>query len=260
MLGPKNPLLLTIIAGLTNGTVSAMKCAVVIAPYSRWANTATVRIAISRWISPPGRNRSAMHTAPARSPRTVTDADDGENGPGSASDRLVARKVGNAGRSGCRIRRYPLLPRRIGLDAVGARRVDRGQVLDVRQPPRQRYHPLAHGNPAAHRQREVFDTFVGFHAGRNPHRSPSRDVSMSGAPCTSSQLGAAVEAQPRDRRRRRPSAAAICRKRQRARRGEIDRPAVNFGIQDARGRTAEARRRGGRPACGDRLIRRRERR
>ena len=48
MLGPKNPLLLTIVAGLANGTVSAMKCADVIAPYSRWANTATVRIAISR--------------------------------------------------------------------------------------------------------------------------------------------------------------------------------------------------------------------
>ncbi|CKP67428.1 Uncharacterised protein [Mycobacterium tuberculosis] len=91
MLGPKNPLLLTIVAGLAKGTVAAMKCADVMAPYSRWANTATVRMAISRWITPLGRSRSAMPTPPARRPRTVTDADDGENGPGSASERLVAR-------------------------------------------------------------------------------------------------------------------------------------------------------------------------
>ena len=32
MLGPKKPLLPTTVAGLTKGTVSAMKCAVVIAP------------------------------------------------------------------------------------------------------------------------------------------------------------------------------------------------------------------------------------
>ncbi len=68
-----------------------MKCAEVMAPYSRWANTATMRVAISRWMIPPGRSRSATATPPARSPRTVTDADDGENGPGSASDKLVAR-------------------------------------------------------------------------------------------------------------------------------------------------------------------------
>ena len=43
-------------------------------------------MAISRWMTPPGRNRSAMPTPPARRPRTVTDADDGENGPGNASE------------------------------------------------------------------------------------------------------------------------------------------------------------------------------
>ncbi len=90
-LWPKNWLSRITIAGLTNGTVSAMKCAVVIAPYSRCAKTPMVRVAISRWINPPGRSRSAMTAPPARSPRTVTDADDGENGPGSASDKLVAR-------------------------------------------------------------------------------------------------------------------------------------------------------------------------
>src|ERR1700761_7983656 len=48
-------------------------------------------------------------TAPdARSPLTVTDADDGENGPGSASDKLVARNVGKRGSIG--VSNSPLPP------------------------------------------------------------------------------------------------------------------------------------------------------
>src|SRR6201999_1484852 len=70
------------------------------APYRRCANTPTVRVAISRWINPPGRRRPAMTAPDARSPLTVTDADDGENGPGSASDKLVARNVGKRGSIG----------------------------------------------------------------------------------------------------------------------------------------------------------------
>src|SRR3984957_762277 len=64
------------------------------APYRRCANTPTVRVAISRWINPPGRKRPAITAPDARSPLTVTDADDGEKGPGSASDKLGARYVG----------------------------------------------------------------------------------------------------------------------------------------------------------------------
>ena len=60
MLGPKNPLLLTIVVGLANGTVSAMKCAVVMAPYRRCAKTPTIRVAISCWINPPGRSLAAV--------------------------------------------------------------------------------------------------------------------------------------------------------------------------------------------------------
>ena len=69
MLGPKNPLLPTIVSGLANGTVSAMKCADVIAPYSRCANTPTVRMAISRWTIPPGRSRPAIDHARRRAAR-----------------------------------------------------------------------------------------------------------------------------------------------------------------------------------------------
>src|ERR1700761_9658410 len=48
-------------------------------------------------------------TAPdARSPLTVTDADDGENGAGSASDKLVARNVGKRGSIG--VSNSPLSP------------------------------------------------------------------------------------------------------------------------------------------------------
>ena len=57
---------------------------------------------------PPGRNRSAMIAPTARSPLTVTDADDGENGPGSASDKLVARYVGKRGSIG--VSNSPLPP------------------------------------------------------------------------------------------------------------------------------------------------------
>src|SRR5271156_966704 len=70
------------------------------APYRRCANPPTVRVAISRWINPPGRRRLAMTAPDARSPLTVTDADDGEKGPGSASDKLVARYVGKRGSIG----------------------------------------------------------------------------------------------------------------------------------------------------------------
>src|SRR6201999_4551406 len=78
------------------------------APYRRWANTPTVRVAISRWINPPGRRRPAMTAPDARSPLTVTDADDGEKGPGNASDKLVARYVGNRGSIG--VSNSPLPP------------------------------------------------------------------------------------------------------------------------------------------------------
>src|ERR1035438_9724695 len=107
-LGPKNWLCRITVSGLTNGTVSAMKCAVVMAPYNRCANTPTVRMAISRWIRPPGRNLLAVIAPNARSPLTVTDADDGENGPGSASDKLVARYVGKRGSIG--VSNSPLPP------------------------------------------------------------------------------------------------------------------------------------------------------
>src|ERR1700756_629438 len=99
-LWPKNWLWRITVAGLTNGTVSAMKCAVVMAPYRRWAKTPVVRVAISCWINPPGRSLAAITAPAARSPSTVTDADDGENGPGSASDKLVARQVGKRGSIG----------------------------------------------------------------------------------------------------------------------------------------------------------------
>src|ERR1700744_5787871 len=77
-------------------------------PYRRCANTPTVRVAISRWINPPGRRRPAMTAPDARSPLTVTDADDGEKGPGSASDKLVARYVGKRGSIG--VSNSPLPP------------------------------------------------------------------------------------------------------------------------------------------------------
>src|SRR5919204_1889775 len=78
------------------------------APYRRCANTPTVRVAISRWINPPGRRRPAITAPDARNPLTVTDADDGENGPGSASDKLVARNVGKRGSIG--VSNPPLSP------------------------------------------------------------------------------------------------------------------------------------------------------
>src|ERR1700761_6957476 len=107
-LWPKNWLWRITVAGLTNGTASAMKCAVVIAPYRRCAKTPTVRVAISCWIKPPGRSLAAVIAPAARSPSTVTDAEDGENGPGSASDKLVARYVGKRGSIG--VSNSPLAP------------------------------------------------------------------------------------------------------------------------------------------------------
>src|SRR6202022_1937241 len=107
-LWPKNWLCRITVAGLTNGTVSAIKCAVVMAPYRRCAKTPMVRVAISRWISPPGRSLAAVIAPKARNPCTVTDADDGENGPGSASDKLVARYVGKRGSIG--VSNSPLPP------------------------------------------------------------------------------------------------------------------------------------------------------
>ena len=50
--------------------------------------------------APPGRSRSEMTRPAARVPNTVTDADDGENGPGRASDRLVAMNAGKRGSIG----------------------------------------------------------------------------------------------------------------------------------------------------------------
>src|ERR1700712_221135 len=49
-----------------------------------------------------------MVTPPARAPRTVTEADDGVNGPGSASERLVATYAGKRGSIG--VSNSPLLP------------------------------------------------------------------------------------------------------------------------------------------------------
>ena len=76
--------------------------------------------------------------AAARVPSTVTDADDGENGPGSASDRLVATKAGNRGSMG--VSNSPLASTDAGGhrgDAVGRGRVDGGDLPHPRQPPRQ---------------------------------------------------------------------------------------------------------------------------
>ena len=73
----------------------------------------------------------------ARVPSTVTDADDGENGPGSASDRLVATNAGKRGSIG--VSNSPLTPAasgRHGFDAVGRRGVDGGDLAHPRQPPR----------------------------------------------------------------------------------------------------------------------------
>src|ERR1700683_5514375 len=123
------------------------------APYRRCANTPTVRVAISRWINPPGRRRPAMTAPDARSPLTVTDADDGEKGPGSASDKLVAKYVGKRGSIG--VSNSPLAPPRAaqrGRPPAGRRYVDRRDVLDRNQPPRQRRRPRAHAHAAAHRQ------------------------------------------------------------------------------------------------------------
>src|ERR1700757_867368 len=49
-----------------------------------------------------------IDTPAARTPRTVTEADDGENGPGSAADRLVATNVGKRGSTG--VSNSPLSP------------------------------------------------------------------------------------------------------------------------------------------------------
>ena len=182
MLGPKNPLLATMVVGLTNGTVSAMKCAAVIAPYSRWANTATVRTEISRWTIPPGRSRSAIPTPVARRPRTVTEADDGENGPGSASDKLVARKVGNRGSIG--VSNSPLSPSgpaNLGTTPSSAAASTAGtsvtlgtrQGSDITRLPRATRPRAARAKSSRHSS--------ALHAGENPHVSLSREVFRIGA-------------------------------------------------------------------------------
>ena len=216
MLGPKNPLLLTTVAGLTNGTVSAMKCAAVIAPYNRWAKTATVRTAISRWTIPPGRSRSAIPTPEARRPRTVTEADDGENGPGSASDKLVARKVGNRGSIG--VSNSPLSPSgpaNLGTTPSSAATSTAGtsvtpgtrQGSDITRLPRATRPRIARTKSSRHSS--------ALHAGANPHVSRSPEVFRIGAPCTTSSP--AKEAQRRASQAGkgtigRPSALAMRRK------------------------------------------------
>lgn len=209
MLGPKNPLLLTTVVGFTKGTVSAMKCAVVIAPYRRWANTATMRIAISRWIVPPGRNRSATHTALARSPRTVADADAGENGPGSASDRFVAKNVGKRGSIG--VSNSPLspaAPAKFGLtpSSLGASTEGRSWMVASRQGSDITRLPTVTRPRTASAKSSMHSP--DSHAGRNPHSCRNRERSMSGAPfarCSS------PGSKP-SRTTGRPRAAAICRK------------------------------------------------
>src|SRR5246127_2270026 len=77
-----------------------------------------------------------MVTPPARSPRTVAEADDGENGPGNASDRLVARNVGKRGSIG--VSNSPLSPvgpAQFGFtpSSVGESTAGRSGMLAIRQ-------------------------------------------------------------------------------------------------------------------------------
>src|SRR5271165_1246181 len=179
IVGPKNwP---SIVDGLANGTVSAIKCTEVTPPYSRCANTPTVRNAISRCTTPPGRSVAAILTAPARTPRTVTDADDGEKGPRSASARFVATNVGKRGSIGVSNSQLPPsgpagtgttpstdAPSTAGI--LSTRPTRHGS--DIVLPPKDTRPRTASPKSAAHS--------CALQTGSNPHACCSRVVSING--------------------------------------------------------------------------------
>src|ERR1700759_153212 len=128
-----------------------------------------------------------MVTPPARSPRTVADADDGENGPGSASDKLVARKVGNRGSIG--VSNSPLSasgPANLGTtpSLAGASTAGRSWILASRQG--SDITRLATVTlPRTANAKSSTDSSE-FHAGRNPPSSRSGKVFINGALRTNS--------------------------------------------------------------------------
>ena len=165
---PKNPVM--IMSGSTSGTVCAMKWPDVMPAYRRCPNTPVVRRDISRCTAPPGRNRSEMTMPLARVPSTDTDADDGENGPASASERLVATNAGKRGSIGVSNSPFtPALPAGTGAtpSADGVSTAGISRTRGSRQGTRD--HPVAQRDPAAAGEREVRDALRG---GPRRHQAP----------------------------------------------------------------------------------------
>src|SRR5208337_1847777 len=114
--------------------------------------------------------------------RTVADADDGENGPGSASDKLVARYVGNRGSIG--VSNSPLSPSgpaNLGStpSSAGASTAGRSAMLASRHGSDTTRLPTVSRPRTASARSSIHSSE--FQAGWNPQSPRSREVSISGA-------------------------------------------------------------------------------